>query len=132
MITMKTMYVAELGSAHFRSMTIDRADVPNRAGLVTSSVQAQVNGTSNDRSEGFGGLPNGEIEPSVTGRRVSNNDGSFPERSAIVAGFVARHDVRRRFTHAAQKNPAEIPQSALPKSMNQVVEVLLFVYSPAP
>jgi len=80
------MYVAELPSAHFRLMTIDRADVPNRAGLVTSSVQAQVDGTSNDRSEGFGRLPNGEIKPSVTGRRVSNNDGSFPEKSVIIAG----------------------------------------------
>jgi hypothetical protein len=33
---------------------------------------------------------------------------------------------------AAQKNPAEIPQMALPKSMNQVLAETLFVYNPAP
>lgn len=38
----------------------------------------------------------------------------------------------RRNTHAAQKKPAEIPQKALPKSMNHVVAETLLVYSPAP
>lgn len=33
---------------------------------------------------------------------------------------------------AAQKNPAEIPQKADPKSMNHVVAVTLLVYRPAP
>jgi len=33
---------------------------------------------------------------------------------------------------AAQKKPAEIPQSALPKSRNHVFEFTLLVYSPAP
>jgi hypothetical protein len=33
---------------------------------------------------------------------------------------------------AAQKNPAETPHMALPKSKNQVLADTLFVYKPAP
>jgi hypothetical protein len=40
---------------------------------------------------------------------------------------VALPEVLGHVTHAAQKNPAEIPHQALPKRRNQVVADLLLV-----
>ncbi len=58
---------------------------------------------------------------------------SFPYSPNYAFHIVGLGEINEMAqTYAAQKNPAEIPQHAEPKSMNQVVWVVLLVYNPAP
>lgn len=51
-----------------------RAD---RAGLVGTGVQTQVDGTADNGAEGLGGLPDSEVEAAVARGWVADDDGGF-------------------------------------------------------
>lgn len=85
MMTMKTMYVADLGVSSDDDTPV--RDSPDGSSLGAPDVQAQVDGASDDRAEGLGGLPHGEVEAAVLRRRVADDDGGL----AGVSTRRARH-----------------------------------------
>ena len=88
MMTMKTMYVADLGVSSVDETPV--RDSPDGSSLGAPDVETQVDGASDDRAEGLGGLPHGEVEAAVLRRRVADDDGGL----AGVSIEQARHHMQ--------------------------------------
>lgn len=85
MMTMKTMYVADLSTLISTNSHTCREDdcLPDRTGGISVGVQTEVDSASYDRTARLGRLPDGEVESTLPGRWVSDDDGGFsgPEES---------------------------------------------------
>lgn len=100
--------------------------LPDRTGGISVGVQTEVDSTSDDRTARLGRLPDGEVESTLLGRWVSDDDGGFsgPEESCrdTTESRAEQHEPRRR------GHIVGIQSSAVQGVANSLEEVSVILY----